>query len=114
MYLTQVARKPGGLTPFRIASESRHWAGGTATAGNAASSYGFTVTQDGVGASTFSIGTDGAAVGQANGTTMNLLDILLATDALSANANGNLYGGNPARRLAAFDLYSAINSAGSI
>jgi hypothetical protein len=83
-------------------------------AGTVAAAYGFKVTQDGVGIATFNVGNDGAAVGKGNGTTMNVLDVLLATDALSANSNGNLYGGNATERNAATDLYGAINLAGSV
>jgi hypothetical protein len=45
---------------------------------------------------------------------MSIMDILLATDAMSKNSSGVLYGGNTADRIAANDLYSAINAAGSI
>jgi parallel beta-helix repeat protein len=83
-------------------------------AGSAATPYGFTVTQDGVGVATFNIGKDGSAVGADNNTIMSILDILLATDRLSKNANGNLYGGDAGARSAANDLYSAINAAGGI
>src|SRR5262249_11199414 len=50
-----------------------------------AAQYGFKVTKDGAGVATFNVGNDGAAVEKANGTTMSLMDILLATDVLSAN-----------------------------
>lgn len=83
-------------------------------AGTVAADYGFVVTHDGVGIATVNVGTRGAAVGQANGTVMSVLDILLATDALSADSHGLLYRGNSAQRTAANDLYSAINAAGDI
>jgi hypothetical protein len=83
-------------------------------AGTAATQYGFKVTQDGVGVDTFNVGSDGAAVGKANRTTMSILDILLAVDGLSANDNGVLYGGNTLLRNEANDLFDALNKAGSI
>jgi hypothetical protein len=82
--------------------------------GAEARQYGFTVTQDGVGVATFNVGSDGAAVGQANGTTLSILDILFAADTLSKNDDGDLYGGNALLRREANDLFSAINTAGSI
>jgi hypothetical protein len=78
-------------------------------AGNTATAYGFDVTHDGAGTATVNIEKNGAAVGKANGTTMSIMDILFATDALSANSNGVLYGNNKAQREAATDLYSEIN-----
>jgi hypothetical protein len=83
-------------------------------AGNVATAYGFTVSHDGAGVATINIGSDGAAVGQANNTTMNLMDILLAADSLSAGDNGILYGGNTTQRNAAMDLFSRINQSGGI
>jgi hypothetical protein len=83
-------------------------------AGTVATAYGFKVTMEGVGIATFNVGNDGEAVGKANNTTMSIMDILLATDALSAGDNGILYGGVATKRNAANDLYSAINSAGDI
>jgi hypothetical protein len=79
-------------------------------AGNVAAAYGFTVSQNGLGVSTVNVGADGAAVGKANGTTMSVLDILFAADALSADDNGLLYGGNTTLRHEAFDLFSTLNS----
>ncbi len=81
-------------------------------AGTAATSYGFKVTTDGVGYATFNVGSSGAAFGVANNTTMSVLDMLAATDALSAN--GNLYDGNTTLQNFANTIYSSINQDGDI
>jgi hypothetical protein len=78
----------------------------------AAAKYGFTVSGYGVGTATFNVGSGGDAFGVANNTTMTVLDLLLATDAQSAN--GVLYNGNTAKRNEANNVYSALNQAGSI
>jgi SdrD B-like domain/Bacterial Ig-like domain (group 3)/Domain of unknown function DUF11 len=83
-------------------------------AGTVAAAYGFQVTAYGTGVATFNVGNDGAAVGQENGTTMSIMDILLAVNTLSRDDNGNLYGGNTSLRHTANDLFSAINTAGNI
>jgi len=83
-------------------------------AGTTATAYGFKVTQDGVGIATFNVGGNGAAVAQANNTTMSVIDMLFALDALSKNDSGLLYGGDALLRKEANDLFSAINGAGSL
>lgn len=80
-------------------------------------SYGFMVSEYGVGACTFNVGTNGEAFGVANGTEVVVMDILRATDARTVN--GVLYdlGGDGQwneleillRRLAN-QVYGAINS----
>jgi hypothetical protein len=56
----------------------------------------------GRGVATFNVGSDGAAVGQANGATMTLLDILLAADGHATHATTAagfaLYAGDQATR----------------
>jgi hypothetical protein len=83
-------------------------------AGTVAAAFGFKVTQFGVGIDTFNVGKNGAAVGRPNGSVMTLVNILLATDALSAGDSGVLYGGNGTERNAANTLYSTINEGGDI
>jgi hypothetical protein len=77
-----------------------------------AAQSGFTGAGAGAGASAVDVGTSGDAFGVADGTTLTLMQLLLATDALSAN--GVLYGGNLARRRAANDVYAALNQAGGL
>ena len=74
--------------------------------------YGFTVGGNGVGTATFNVGSNGAAFGVANNTTMTVMDLLLAVDAQAVN--GVLYNGNTAKRNMANTVFSAINQAGGI
>jgi hypothetical protein len=76
-----------------------------------AARYGFTVVGDGVGTATVNVGA-GDAFGVANGTTLTVMDLLLAADAQSVN--GVLYGGNAARRARANDVFSAVNEGGEV
>ncbi len=78
----------------------------------AAAKYGFTVGGDGVGTATFNVGSNGAAFGVANNTTMTVMDLLLATD--DQAANGVLYNGDTVKRNEANSVYSALNQAGTI
>jgi hypothetical protein len=72
--------------------------------------YGFLVGGNGLATSTFNVGSDAAAFGAANNTTMTVLGILLAADAQAVN--GVLYNGNTTKRNQANDVFSAINEAG--
>lgn len=95
-------------------------------AGTTAASYGFVVTEHGVGASTFNVGTNGQAFGVSDGTTLAILDLLLATNGKSWN--GVLYDldhdgstddtvdliDETLLRILANDVYSAINESGHI
>jgi hypothetical protein len=81
--------------------------------------YGFTVAAGGgAGLATFNVGSDGAAVGQANGATMTLMDILLAADGhathSSAGAGFVLYSGDQATRNLADDLFGRLNDTGAL
>jgi hypothetical protein len=78
----------------------------------AAASYGFTVTGNGVGTATVNVGGNGDAFGVANNTTLTVMDLLLATDAQAVN--GVLYNSNTTRRTEANNVYSALNEAGAI
>jgi hypothetical protein len=77
-----------------------------------AASYGFTVSCDGAGTATASVGSNGDAFGVANNSTLTLLDLLQAADAQAVN--GVLYGGNATKRKEANDVFSAANQAGDI
>ena len=81
-------------------------------AGNVAVSYGFNVTADGLGASTFNVGESGAAFGVANNTTLSIMDILLSTDEQALL--GVLYNSDAFFRSLAIEVYSGINEAGDI
>jgi hypothetical protein len=80
--------------------------------GAAGQAYGFTVTATGLGADSYNVGSDGAAFGVANKTTLNVYELLKAVD--SQAFDGVLYGGDKTLRNEANDLFSALNQAGSI
>ncbi len=86
-------------------------------AGNSAMAYGFVVTGYGVGASTFNVGSRGAAFDVVNNTSVAVMDLLLATDrksvngVLNYNANANTM---KTQRDLANSLYSDLNQAGDI
>ncbi len=64
------------------------------TAGQqAATSDGFVISKDGTAIATFNVGTNGAAFGVANNTTMTILDLLIAVDASARQ--GRLYAVDP-------------------
>jgi hypothetical protein len=77
-----------------------------------AAQYGFTVSGDGVGTATVNVGSNGAAFGVANNSTLTVLDLLLASDAQAVG--GVLYNGNTPNRNEANIIYSAVNQAGDI
>jgi hypothetical protein len=91
----------------------------TLAGGGYATAYGFTVVADGgTGLATVNVSSDGAAVDQANGTTMTILDILLAVDRhatqSTTTAGFTLYAGDQATRGFADDLLGRINDLGGI
>jgi titin len=77
-----------------------------------AATYGFTVSGDGAGTATISVGSNGDAFGVANNSTRTLMDLLLAADAQAVN--GVLYGGNATRRNEANNVFSAVNQDGGL
>jgi hypothetical protein len=91
----------------------------TLAGGTFGTSYGFTVPAGGgAGLATVNVGPDGAAVGQANGSSMTVMDILLAADGhathSSTAAGFVLYAGDQATRGLADDLFGRINDTGGI
>jgi hypothetical protein len=80
--------------------------------GNAGKAYGFTVSAAGLGAYSFNVGTDGAAFGVANNTTLNVYELLQAVNKQAKN--GVLYGGDATLQSECADLFTALNNAGDI
>jgi len=80
-------------------------------AGDAATKYGFVVTEYGVGIATFNVGSAGEAFGVEDNTEMTVMDILKATN--DQSVDGVLYGGDTVLRSMANAVYTAINEAGS-
>jgi hypothetical protein len=91
-------------------------------AGTAAASYGFTVDSAGAGAATFHVGDNGAAFGVTDGSTVRVIDLLLAVN--SRSTNGLLFDLNAdgdttdlfeeLYRTTANEVFSGINEAGDI
>jgi len=91
----------------------------TLAGGNVAASFGFLVTESGVGAATINVGCAGAAFGVANYSNVAVIDMLLATNARTVN--GILYDANGTRtidsteqllRTMANEIYTTINETG--
>jgi hypothetical protein len=93
-----------------------------ALAGTTAASFGFQVTENGVGTRTFNVSTNGVAVGVADNSLVAVLDLLLAVNCRSKNgllfdldgdgaANDTL---ETSWRTMANNVFSAINEAGDI
>ena len=87
-----------------------------------AGQYGFLVTEYGLGTSTWNVGTAGQAFGVANHTTLQVLDLLFATN--DRSFEGRLYdmdhdgdandNWETLLRTLANDVYNAINERGDI
>jgi hypothetical protein len=82
------------------------------THSNPATQDGFIVSGAGLGAATFNVGSDGAAFGVPNTTTLTVLDLLRAADEQAVN--GVLYNGDTPLRKGANDLFDALNRAGAL
>src|SRR5437762_11100534 len=92
-----------------------------ALAGTTATAYGFQVTATGLGTRTFNVGSNGAAFGVANNSSLSVMDLLLAANARAhdgllydLNGNGRIDGSEAGYRSMANDLFAAINEAGDI
>ncbi len=84
----------------------------TSLGGIAGASYGFTVSAAGLGARSYSVGSDGAAFGMANNTTLTVYGLLAAVN--NKAVNGVLYNGNATLQAEAADLFDGLNEAGAI
>jgi hypothetical protein len=84
----------------------------SAWGGSAAAAYGFTVSSTGLGACSYSVGSDGAAVGVPNSTTLTVYGLLQAVNRKAVN--GLLYNGDVTLEAEAADLFDGLNQAGSI
>jgi hypothetical protein len=80
--------------------------------GTAGVAYGFTVSATGLGARSYSVGTDGAAFGIANNTTRNVYELLVAVN--NKAAKGLLYNGDATLQAECADLFNSLDQAGSI
>jgi hypothetical protein len=97
-------------------------------AGNVAACYGFNVTDTGIGTKIVNVGSNGAAFGVSDDTSLTIMQLLLATNSLTdlddsssgfahiydRNGDGVIDSGEAALRAMANDIYSAINEQGGI
>lgn len=87
-------------------------------AGSAAVKYGFIVNGTGTGAAGVNVGSNGAAFGVANNTTLSVWELLKATDAKSAGGSGagqyDAYNGSKGLRSMANSVYTFVNETGDI
>ncbi len=91
-----------------LATALNVYASTTSLGGNTATSYGFTVTADGLGDGYVNVGNDGQAFGVANNSLASVWNLLLAVN--SASSNGQLYNGNSSLRSQACDLFTNLNN----
>ena len=97
-------------------------------AGTVATSFGFNVTDTGIGTKVVNVGNNGAAFNVANGSVLAIMQLLLATNVLTdvpdgisgfahiydSNGDGTIDSTEAALRVMANELYSDINEDGDI
>jgi hypothetical protein len=111
-YLSQFALPSPTVEAQVLATALNVYATTTSLGGTAGQAYGFTVTATGLGADSYNVGSDGAAFGVANKTTLNVYELLQAVNRQAVN--GVLYNGDKTLRSEASDLFGALNQAGAI
>ena len=79
----------------------------TSLGGSAGTSYGFLVTANGLGASYFSVESDGSAFGVSNNTVESVWSLLLAVN--SRASSGKLYYNSSTQHSQALDLFGDLN-----
>ncbi len=77
-----------------------------------AAAYGFNTSAAGIGSHTYNVGSNGAAFGVANNTSLTVVQLLLSTN--SQSSHGVLYNGNSNLINLANTVYGGVNSAGGI
>jgi hypothetical protein len=111
-YLTQFAAAGPKLGAEVMATALNVYATTSSLGGTAAQAYGFKVDAYGLGASTSNVGSNGAAFGVANNTTLNVYQLLMAANAKVVN--GVMYGGDATLTAAAVSMFDAVNGAGGL
>jgi hypothetical protein len=111
-YLSQFALPSPTVEAQVLATALNVYATTQSLGGSAGQAYGFTVTATGLGADSYNVGSDGAAFGVANKTTLNVYELLQAVNRMAVN--GVLYNGDKTLRNEANDLFNALDQAGSI
>src|SRR5438093_3849111 len=90
-------------------------------AGTTATAYGFQVSATGLGTRTFNVGSNGAAFGVANNSSVSVMDLLLAVNARSRNGllydlngSGQIDAAEVSLRTMGNNVFSGINETGDI
>ncbi|MCA9012621.1 MAG: hypothetical protein KDB01_22875, partial [Planctomycetaceae bacterium] len=90
-------------------------------AGNVAAAYGFEVSANGVGSATFNVTTNGAAFGVTNGSTVTVMDLILAVNTRTRRGllfdlddSGTISNAERSFREMANSVFSGINETGEI
>ena len=91
----------------------------SALSGNVATSYGFQVSTNGVGYSTYNVTTNGNAFGVANGSSVTIMDLLLAVNSrtrrgllFDTDDSGTISASERTFREMANTIFSGINEMG--
>jgi hypothetical protein len=111
-YQSQFALSGSNVEAEVLATALNVYATTQSLGGTTGQAYGFTVSAYGLGADSFNVGADGAAFGVANGTTLNVYELLKAVD--RSAVSGVLYNGDTTLRKEANDLFDTLNKTGSI
>jgi hypothetical protein len=82
--------------------------------GSAATGQGFTVKAGGTGSDTFNVGSNGAAFGVSNNTSLSVFQILKTLNSNFDPATGLFYGGSQSLTSAANNVTNGINQGGDI
>ena len=96
-----------GLDAQVLATALNVYATTLSLGGTAAEQYGFSVTADGLGASSYNVGSSGAAFDVADNTELTVIQILQAANQQAVS--GVLYAGNGTLRSLANTVFSGIN-----
>jgi hypothetical protein len=102
----------GGTEAQVLATALSVYATTSSLGGTAGRNYGFNVSAAGLGARSYRVGADGAAVGVSNNTTLNVYQLLQGVNAQAHH--GVLYGGNEMLGQEAGALFGALNQEGSV
>ena len=112
MYLTLFHRRGPKLNASVLATALDLYATTRSLGGTVAKAYGFTVTDAGLGASSVNVGSNGAAFDVRDKTTLNVYEILTATNKQAIN--GVLYNRNNLLRHEALNVLGGIDASGGI
>src|SRR5262249_1044002 len=109
IYQSLLAMPGSNLEAELLATALNIYATTQSLGGSTGQAYGFTVTATGLGANSFNVGADGAAVGVPNNSTLNVYELLKAVDPQTVFG----YNGDTTLQKEANDLFDALNKAGA-